>query len=76
MVEVEYVAVAVNSSNIMWIKKLLKCMKEEIADLGVIYCDKNNSINISKNHVMHTKTNHISIKHHYLRDLVQDNNKK
>lgn len=30
------------------------------------------AINISKNHVMHTKTMHSTINYHYLRQLVQD----
>ena len=38
----------------------------------VIYCDKPNAINISKNPIMHTKKKHIAIKYHYLRELVQD----
>ena len=29
-------------------------------------------INISKNPVMHSKTKHIAIKYHFLRELVQD----
>ena len=47
-------------------------MKEEIIELVVIYYDNTSTINISKNHVMHTKTNNITIKYHYLRELVQD----
>ena len=69
---VEYVAVVVNCSNIVWIKQLLKGMKEEITKPIVIHCDKTSSINISKNPMMHTNTKHIEIKHHYLRELVQD----
>ena len=46
-------------------------MKEEIIDPLVIYCDNTSSINISKNPMMHTKTKHIAIKYHYLRELVQ-----
>ena len=47
-------------------------MKEEITEPMVIYCDNTSAINISNNHVMHTKTKHISIKYHYLRELVQE----
>ena len=47
-------------------------MKIEIKDLVVILCDKTNAINISNNIVMHTKTKHIIIKYHFLRELVQD----
>ena len=47
-------------------------MKVEIKDLVVIFYDNTSEINISKNHVMHTKTKHIAIKYHLLRELVQD----
>jgi hypothetical protein len=72
IVEVEYVAVAVNCSNIVWFKQLLSGMKEEIKDLVVIFYDNTSAINISKNPVMHTKTKNIAIKYHFLRELVQD----
>ena len=38
----------------------------------IIYCDNTSAINISKNPVMHTKTKHIAIKYHYVRELVED----
>ena len=72
IVEAEYMAIVVNCKNVVWIKQLLKGMNEEITEIVVIYCDNTSVINISKNHVMHTKTKHIAIKCHYLRELVQD----
>ena len=47
-------------------------MKEDIIEHVTLYCDDTSAINISKNPVMHTKTNHIGIKYHYVRELVQD----
>ena len=47
-------------------------MKEEITKLVIIYCDNTSAINISKNPMMHTKTKHIAIKYHYVRELVED----
>ena len=47
-------------------------MKGKIKDLVVIFCDNTTKISISKNLVMHTKTKHIAIKYHFLRELVQD----
>ena len=47
-------------------------MKEDIIELVTLYYDNTSAINISKNHVMHTKTKHIAIKYHYVRELVQD----
>ena len=47
-------------------------MKEEITKPMILYCDNTSAINISKNPVMHAKTKHITIKYHYVRDLVED----
>jgi hypothetical protein len=37
-----------------------------------IYCDNTSAINISKNPFMHSKTKHILIKFHFLRDQVMN----
>lgn len=34
-------------------------------------CDNTNAINLSKNPVLHSRTKHIEIKHHFLHDHVQ-----
>ena len=47
-------------------------MKVGIKELAVIYCDNTSAINISKNPMMHSKTKHIAIKYHFVRELVQD----
>ena len=68
----KYVVATVNCPNIVWYKQLLEVMKVEIKDPIVIYCDNTSAIDISKNPVMHTKTKHIAIEYHFLRELVQD----
>ena len=70
--EAKYVAVAINYSNIVCFKQLLEGMKVEIKELVVMCCDNTNAINISKNPMMHSKTKKISIKYHFVRELVQD----
>ena len=47
-------------------------MKVEIKDPVVMNCDNTNAINISKNTMMHSKTKHIAIKYHFVREQVQD----
>lgn len=44
----------------------------EIKEPVVMFCDNTSAINISKNPVMHSKTKHIAIKYHFVRELVQD----
>ena len=52
-------------------------MKQTLEDLHVKYdhptivkCDNTSAINISNNLVMHSKTKHIPIKYHFLRERV------
>ena len=37
----------------------------------VVYCDNSSAIDISKNHVQHSKTKHIEIMYHFIKDLVE-----
>jgi hypothetical protein len=52
-------------------------MKQTLQDIQVkydepisIFCDNTSAISISKNPVMHSKTKHIPIKFHFLREQV------
>jgi hypothetical protein len=52
-------------------------MIQTLADLKVnytdpitIHCDNTNSISVSKNPIVHSKTKHIPIKYHFLREQV------
>ena len=37
-----------------------------------MFCDNLNTINISKNPIQHSRTKHIDIRHHFIRDLVKE----
>jgi len=51
-------------------------MKQQLEDFGVTLdhippkCDNASATNMSKNSVMHSRTKHIEIRHHFLRDHV------
>ena len=55
-------------------------MKKLLSDYGisqdtmVVYCDNSSAIDISKNPVQHSKTKHIEIRYHFIRDLVERKN--
>ena len=52
-------------------------MKQQLLDYGLHYqqipilYDNTSIINLTKNHVLHFKTKHIQIHHHFIRDHVQ-----
>ena len=51
-------------------------MKQQLSNYGIVLdhipikCDNTSAINISKNPVLHSRTKHIEIRHHFLRDHV------
>ena len=58
-------------------------MKQTLQDIHVtcdepilILCDNTSAISISKNPIMHSKTKHIPIKFHFLREQVTEKNIK
>lgn len=52
-------------------------MKKLLSDYGisqdtmVVFCDNSSAIDISKNPVQHSKTKHIEIRYHFIRDWVE-----
>ena len=52
-------------------------MKQTLSDFNLsfehvpIKCDSTSAISISKNLMQHSRTNHIEIRHHFLRDHAQ-----
>jgi transposase InsO family protein len=70
--EAEYIAAGSCCTQLLWMKQML-------SDFGMsqgsmtIYCDNTSAINISKNPVQHSRTKHIDIRHHFIRDLVEEN---
>ena len=71
--EAEYIIASSYCTQLLWMQKLLH-------DYGIcqehltIYCDNTSAINISKNPVQHSRTKHIEIRHHFIRELVEDGN--
>ncbi|GAA0151671.1 transmembrane signal receptor [Lithospermum erythrorhizon] len=69
--EAEYVTVRSSCTQLLWMKQMLE---EYGANPGVmtLYCDNMSAISIFKNPVQHSRTKHIDIKHHFIRELVED----
>eukprot|EP00253_Pinus_taeda_P029837 PITA_29837 len=68
--EAEYVAAASYFTQLLWMMQTLQDFQITCTPPISILCDNTSAISISKNPVMHSKTKHISIKYHFLREQV------
>nr|GEZ59899.1 Gag-Pol polyprotein [Tanacetum cinerariifolium] len=68
--ESKYVAVSSCCAQVLW-------MRTQLTDYGFfydkvpIYCDSNSAIAISCNPVQHTRTKHIDVRYHFIKDHVE-----
>ncbi|GJZ11713.1 copia protein [Tanacetum coccineum] len=68
--EVEYVSAEKASQQALWMKQALIDYDVRLDDIPIM-CDNKGAIGLSKNLVQHSRTKHIEICHHFLRDNVQ-----
>ena len=68
--EAEYIVAGLCCAQILWMKQTLSDFDLSFEHVP-IKCDSTTVINISKNPVQHSRTKHIEIKHHFLRDYAQ-----
>jgi hypothetical protein len=67
--EAEYISAGSCCAQLLW-------MKQTLLDYGVkfneipLLCDNESAIKIANNPVQHSRTKHIDIRHHFLRDHV------
>lgn len=69
--EAEYIAAGSSCTQLIWMKQMLKEYEVE-QDVMTLYCDNLSAINIAKNPIQHSRTKHIDIRHHFIRELVED----
>jgi len=68
--EAEYIAAGHACAQSIW-------LKHQLMDYGVklekvpFYCDNTSAINLTKNPIQHSRTKHIEIRHHFIRDHIQ-----
>ncbi|GJY62864.1 hypothetical protein Tco_0464324 [Tanacetum coccineum] len=69
----EYVCARKACQQALWMKQALVDYNIILDDILVL-CDNKGAIDLSKNHVLHSRTKHIEIRHHFLLDNVQKGN--
>jgi hypothetical protein len=67
----EYIAIIEAAKELLWMKKFLQ-------ELGlqqgryVLYCDSQSAIHLSKNSTFHSRSKHIDVRYHWIRDALDE----
>ncbi|MCO5578230.1 hypothetical protein L7F22_032068 [Adiantum nelumboides] len=69
--EAEYVAASEACKEAIWLGRLM-------TDLGIkeetpmLHCDSQSAIQLARNPIYHSKTKHVDVKYHFIREMVED----
>jgi hypothetical protein len=70
--EDEYMEVTYESKEAVWLQLLCSGIRFDQRDMK-ISCDIQSTIVLAKNPVYHSKTKHIDVQYHFVRDIVERN---
>jgi hypothetical protein len=71
--EAKYVAAAHAAKEAIWLRRLLTELLQPLSSPMTLFVDNQSTIAIAKNLEFHDQTKHIEVRHHYLRQKVEDN---
>lgn len=74
--EAEYRSLAYTTTELMWIKQLLKDLQAQISHPPLVLCDNVGAIFMSKNPVISTRSKHIALDFHFIREQVDSGDLK
>ena len=69
--EAEYMAATQACKEAIWIQRLLEELghKQEKVEL---FCDSQSALHIARNPAFHSRTKHIGVQYHFVREVVED----
>lgn len=70
--EAEYQAMTEAAKEAMWIRGFLKELGYQLKEPTRIYNDNTGAIALARDPVHHSRTKHIAIKHHFIRELLEN----
>ena len=69
--EAEYVALCAAAQETVWLRHLLASIRFKQKDATVVHEDNQGTIALTKNPKNHSRTKHIDIKYHFVREAVE-----
>nr|KYP31853.1 Retrovirus-related Pol polyprotein from transposon TNT 1-94 [Cajanus cajan] len=68
--EAEFIAITEGCKEILWMKKFLQELGQD-QESYVLYCDSQSAIHLSKNSTFHSRSKHIDVRYHWIRDVLE-----
>ena len=68
--EAEYIAITKASKELPWMKKFLQELSLQ-QERYLLYCDSQSVIHLSKNPTFHSRSKHIDVRYHWIRDALE-----
>ena len=69
-IEAEYIAITETSKELLWMKKFLQELGLQ-QEMYLLYCDSQSTIHLSKNPTFHSRSKHIDVRYHWIRDALE-----
>lgn len=69
--EAEYIAITEGCKEILWMKKFLQELGQN-QESYVLHCDSQSAIHLSKNSTYHSRSKHIDVRYHWIRDVLEN----
>ena len=70
--EVEYISASLATSQAIWLRRILEDIKEKQNEATDLLCDNKSTIAIAKNYVFHSRTRHIAVKYHFIKEAISN----
>jgi hypothetical protein len=68
----EYIAASEACTEVVWLRKLIFGLFDQVPDSTIIYCDNQSCIRLSEHPVFHERSKHIEIKYYFIGDKLRE----
>ena len=72
IIEAKYVVATIAACEAVWMRQMLMDLRCDQEGVTTIFCDNTSTISLSNNLVFHKRTNHIDVKYHFIRELINN----
>ena len=70
--EAEYMSASIATSQTIWLRRILEDIGEKQEEATELFCDNKSAIAMAKNPCFHSRSRHIAIKYHFIREAIED----